>query len=87
MTKDKKTQDKPEKRAPATDDSDTDCADGMHGCDVHSTECVSFAVPQAGETMQVAMVVTCVCLQGLIPDPVNVSRCLGCCRPLCWYGY
>ncbi len=50
------------------------CADGPHGCDLATTDCLSFVTLDAVRT---SVIITCVCKEGFRPDPSNVSHCMG----------
>ena len=53
------------------------CADGSHGCDQKTTECISLLVPQevAGEITS-SVIITCACLDGFETDLQNASQCV-----------
>jgi hypothetical protein len=59
---------------PTLEPTNVPCADGTHGCDPHSTECIATVV--AG-----SIVVSCECLVGFYPDASNVTHCFSTLAP------
>jgi hypothetical protein len=63
--------------APTVEPTASVCADGTHGCDTETTRCVSMLAEAEGiASMEAALVVSCECLAGFLPDPNDASRCL-----------